>query len=87
MVQTFFLTLHARQIAKNIKTPTLVLQAGTDEIVDIEKLENWYEKIAATDKAIHVFPEVAHSLDFDRTWFKEYTHMLSSWIAARTHRL
>jgi len=82
-VQTFFLSMQAREIAKNIKIPTLILQGGVDEIVDIEKLEDWYEKIATADKAIHVFPEASHTLDFDRTWFKEYTHMLSSWTKSK----
>jgi acylglycerol lipase len=82
-MQTFFLTLKSRQVAKNIKTPTLILQAGLDEIVDIQKLENWYEQIDASQKSLHVFPESSHSLDFDRIWFKEYTHMLSEWIIGR----
>jgi len=83
LVQTFLLSLKAKEVAKNIKIPTLILQAGVDEIVNIEKLENWYEEIPAADKAMRVFPEVDHSLDFDRAWFKEYTHMLCQWIAGR----
>jgi acylglycerol lipase len=83
LVQTFLLSLKAKEVAKNITIPTLILQAGVDEIVNIQKLENWYEKIPAADKAMRVFPEVCHSLDFDSAWFKEYTHMLSEWILAR----
>ena len=83
LVQTFLLSLKAQATAKNIKTPILILQAGADQIVDIKKLENWYEKIPITNKAMRVFPEASHSLDFDRNWFKEYTRMLCDWIAAR----
>ena len=86
LVQTFLLSLKAQSVAKNIKTPTLILQAGADNIVDIQKLENWYEKIPAVDKAMRVFPGAAHSLDFDSKWFKEYTYMLADWITARAHR-
>ncbi len=82
-VQTFFLTLAARKAAKNINVPVLILQAGLDEIVDVEKLEGWYEKILAKDKGMHVFPEATHSLDFDSTWFMEYTRMLMNWIVSR----
>ncbi len=82
-VQTFFLTLNARKAAKNIQIPTLILQSGFDEIIDIEKLENWYEEIATPEKSMHVFPEASHSLDFDSIWFKEYTHLLCNWINAK----
>ena len=83
LVQTYFLTLAARKAAPNINLPVLILQAGMDEIVDVQKLEGWYEKISAKDKALHVFPEVSHSLDFDNNWFVEYTRMLINWIVSR----
>jgi acylglycerol lipase len=86
LMQTFFLTLKAKDSGQNIKAPVLILQSGADEIVNIEKSEAWFGKIASTDKSMHIFPEASHSLDFDRVWFKEYTHMLINWIAARTHR-
>jgi acylglycerol lipase len=82
-VQTFFLSKKAQQAAKFIKMPVLILQGEDDQIVDIEKLEVWYEQIASTDKAIHAFPGASHSLDFDRTWFKEYTHLLCDWILTK----
>ncbi len=81
--QTFFLTKKAQQAAKFIKIPILILQGEEDLIVDIQKLENWYEQIVSTDKAIHAFPGASHSLDFDADWFKEYTHVLADWILAK----
>ncbi len=82
-VQTFLLSRKAQQAAKFIKMPLLILQGEDDQIVDVTKLENWFEQVSSTDKALQVFPGAAHSLDFDRTWFKEYTHTLCNWILKR----
>ncbi len=82
-VQTFFLAKKAKQAAKFIKIPVLILQGEDDLIVDTNKLENWYQQIASKDKSIHAFPGAAHSLDFDADWFKEYTYVLANWILTR----
>jgi acylglycerol lipase len=81
--QTFFLTKRAQRSAKFIKIPVLILQGEDDLIVNTEKLEIWYQQIAAKDKSIHAFPGAAHSLDFDADWFKEYTHVLTDWILSK----
>ncbi len=82
-IQTFLATRKAQQAAKLIKIPVLILLGENDQIIDANKLEGWYEQLASTDKEIHAFPGASHSLDFDKAWFKEYTHNLVSWILSR----
>ncbi len=83
-VQSFFMGRQAERSAKFINLPVLLLQSGSDEIVDNPKVEQWYEQLKTTQKTMRIFPDADHSLDFDQTWFKEYTHLLSEWLLART---
>ena len=81
--EQFLLTLHARRTASHLRLPLLVVQSGSDQIVDIAALENWYGKIKSSDKTMRIFPDAAHSIDFDAVWFKEYSHLLIDWLLAR----
>ncbi len=82
--ETFILGLLAQRAAANLDLPVLVLQASNDQIVDIVKLRNWFEAVAAQDKQWHDYANATHSLDFDDAWFNDYTNLLSEWITART---
>jgi alpha-beta hydrolase superfamily lysophospholipase len=82
--QTFIMNWRAKRAAPFIDLPTIVLQAGSDRIVDIEKLEAWYAKIKTSQKTMRIFPDAVHSLDFDQTWFRDYTHLLTEWLLARS---
>ena len=62
--------------------PTLFVEAEDDEIVDNEKNNKWYEQLQTLRKTMRIFPNAQHSLDFDQTWFKEYTHLLVDWLLA-----
>lgn len=86
---TFFVESHklgelAKKTASNISMPVLIVQSGNDAIVDTEKLEAWYGKLKSTDKALRLFPDAYHCLDFDANWFKEYTHLISEWLLSRS---
>lgn len=81
--EQFLLTHQARRTAPHLRLPLLVVQSGSDRIVDIEALENWYDKIKSSDKTMRIFADAAHSIDFDSVWFKEYTQLLIEWIFAR----
>ncbi len=83
LIETQFLSWRAQRSAKSMMLPFLLLQAGDDQIVDIERVDKWYRNVSSTDKAMHLFPTAFHSIDFDRSYFSEYTHLLSEWIFAR----
>ena len=83
-VETFKLTLLAQSKAKQIDLPLLVLQSGQDRIVDVAALERWYARCPSPNKQWRLFPDAAHSLDFDRDSFNDYAQMLASWLLERT---
>lgn len=79
-VETMWLTKMAQKAAKRIDLPLLILQSGNDQIVDVRAIESWYAKIKAMPKLMRIFPGAAHSIDFDGTYFREYTNILSDWL-------
>jgi len=83
LVETLKISKLAEKAAGQIDMPVLMLQGGSDRIVDVEKLQAWYGKIPSQTKDMRIFPDSQHCLDFDEKWFKEYTHVLSEWILAR----
>ncbi|HEY9785529.1 MAG TPA: alpha/beta hydrolase, partial [Candidatus Obscuribacterales bacterium] len=83
-VATFVLGILAQKAAGNIRLPLLVLQGGKDEIVDPQRIREWFDRTSAEDKTMRVFPETAHSIDFDENSFREYAHLLGEWILARS---
>ncbi|PWT96789.1 MAG: hypothetical protein C5B53_08935 [Candidatus Melainabacteria bacterium] len=84
LIATLFLSLRAKRAGKFISLPVLIVQSGADQIVDIERVGEWYAGMASENKTMRIFPDAFHSIDFDRTWFKEYTHLLSEWLLARS---
>ena len=84
LVATLFLTFSSRRTPKNLALPVLIVQSGADQIVDIERVEQWYRQITSDNKVMRIFPDAFHSIDFDQTWFKEYAHLLSEWLLARS---
>ncbi|MBS1993855.1 MAG: alpha/beta fold hydrolase [Cyanobacteria bacterium SZAS LIN-2] len=83
LVENLKISKLAEKAAGQIDMPVLMLQGGSDRIVDLEKLQSWYGKIPSQTKDLRIFPDSQHCLDFDEKWFKEYTHVLSEWILAR----
>jgi alpha-beta hydrolase superfamily lysophospholipase len=82
-VESFKLSAMAEKAAANISMPVIILQPGNDVIVDTEKLSKWFAKLKSSDKTMRLFPDAQHCLDFDATWFKEYTHLISEWLLSR----
>jgi alpha-beta hydrolase superfamily lysophospholipase len=70
----------AEKAGSSLELPVLMLLAGADSIVDLEKMQQWYARIPSATKELRIFPDASHLLDFDSSWFKEYTHVLSEWI-------
>lgn len=73
----------AEKAAGSLELPVLALLAGADQILDLEKVQQWYARIPSPTKELRIFPDASHLLDFDSSWFKEYTHILSEWIRAQ----
>jgi acylglycerol lipase len=83
-VETFKLTLLAQSKAKHLGLPLLILQSGKDQIVDVQALEKWYARCRSSRKFWRLFPEAAHSLDFDSRCWQEYVDVLTAWLSERT---
>jgi acylglycerol lipase len=83
-VETFKLTLLAQSKARQIGLPLLILQSGKDQIVDVQALERWYARCPSPKKFWRLFPEAAHSLDFDSHCGQEYIDVLTAWLLERT---
>ena len=83
LIENLKISKLAEKAASRIEMPVLLLQGGSDRIVDVEKLQAWYAKIPSETKDLRIFPDSQHCLDFDANWFKEYTHVLTEWILAR----
>jgi acylglycerol lipase len=81
--EQFLLTLKAKRAAAKLTLPTLLIESGKDEIVNVTELDRWYEKIQANDKSKRIFQEAAHSIEFDPLWFEDYCRLLGDWILAR----
>ena len=77
------LTMLSRRAAKKIVLPTLIVQAGTDSIVEHSGIDKWFAELASKDKEIQIFPGVYHSLDFDKDP-SVYRQRMLNWILARS---
>jgi alpha-beta hydrolase superfamily lysophospholipase len=66
---SFFLkqALWDKWIAKQtgLRLPLLLLQSGRDEIVDVPKVREWFERQESADKRYVLYPEFDHLLDFE----------------------
>lgn len=78
-VESVKLTHACKSASRGLKLPILILQSGRDGIVNVEEIKKWFEGLSSTDKSLMMFPEMAHSLDFDYR-AKEYQDALASWI-------
>ncbi len=58
----------AWNLSEKIACPVLVLQAGTDFIVDPHAPHEWLQQVASTDKTLRVFPEHYHHLLSEIDW-------------------
>ena len=81
--EQFLLTLKAKSAAAKLLLPTLLIESGRDEIVNVAALDQWFVKVKAQDARKKVFAEAAHSIEFDPTWFDQYCQLLVEWIVAR----
>jgi alpha-beta hydrolase superfamily lysophospholipase len=69
-------------LAEQVSCPTLVLQAGSDLIVDPEAPHGWLQRVGSSDKAIRIFPDHYHELLNEIDWSNTLADMLD-WLEQR----
>lgn len=52
--------------AELIQTPTLLMLAGTDRIIDNAQTQMWVERLGTSEKTLIKYPAAAHTLEFER---------------------
>jgi acylglycerol lipase len=75
------LTKFAQQSATFLHTPTLVMLAGRDRIVDNRRTRAYYARIPALKRALIEYSNAAHTLEFESepgTYFRD----LESWVGS-----
>lgn len=80
--EQFLLTLRAKNAAGKLVLPTLLIESGRDEIVNLPYLDRWFAHVPATNKRQKIFQEAAHSIEFDPIWFDQYCQLISDWIVS-----
>jgi alpha-beta hydrolase superfamily lysophospholipase len=67
----------------SIRVPVLVLLGARDAIVRLEGMQAWYERLAAADKMLRIYPDFAHILEFEEQW-EVYLADLLAWLKRQT---
>jgi len=70
------------ELAEQVSCPTLVMQAGSDLIVDPAAPHGWLQRVGSTDKAIRVFPDHYHELLNEIDWSNTLADLLD-WLEQR----
>jgi alpha-beta hydrolase superfamily lysophospholipase len=71
--------------ARQLTVPLLLLQAGTDRIVDAAAAQPWIEQVGSSDKSLRVFPEHYHELLNEHDWPQTWAGILD-WLETRVPR-
>lgn len=77
---TISLRDHVMRKAAQLKTPTLLLTAGTDRIVSVEAERRWYAKLTC-EKRQREFPDSFHELHHE-TVREEVFDLIREWVLA-----
>ena len=72
----------AWELAEQIACPLLVLQAGSDLIVDPHAPHAWLERVGSLDKTLRVLPDHYHELLNELDWANTLADMLD-WLELR----
>lgn len=67
------------QMAKKITCPVLILQAGEDRIIRLEKTRLFFEELASLDKRLEVFSGLYHEI-FNEVDRRRIFEMVIEWI-------
>ena len=69
-------------LAEQVSCPTLVMQAGSDLVVDPAAPHGWLQRVGSADKAIRMFPDHYHELLNEIDWSNTLADMLD-WLEQR----
>jgi alpha-beta hydrolase superfamily lysophospholipase len=82
----YFAMRHALQsvwdLAEQISCPVLVMQAGSDLIVDPSAPQGWLQRVGSADKSLRMFPDHYHELLNEIDWSNTLADMLD-WLEQR----
>lgn len=67
-----------------IRTPTLLMLAGRDRIIDNQGMREYFQSIAATNKRTIEYPQAAHTLEFEPD-ADRFFNDLTEWIVSIAH--
>lgn len=79
LVATQQLKEEARQSAERIQIPTLGMLAGKDRIINNTQTEDFFSRIACPHKKIMLYPDAAHSLEFEPNRKEIFTDLID-WL-------
>lgn len=80
-LESLKLTGACKAASEQMKIPLLILQSGLDLIVDVDKVEGWFNSLGSSDKTLKFFTSAAHSLDFEAE-AEQYQSLLADWVLA-----
>ena len=68
-----------------LNLPIHLMLSGADRIIDSEKTKGWFECCKAPEKHLSVFPDSAHTLEFDRD-NRAFLKALTVWLDNHSQR-
>jgi lysophospholipase len=72
----------AWDLAEQIACPLLVMQAGSDRVVDPQAPHKWIERVGSADKTLRVLPDHYHELLNEIDWSNTLADLLD-WLEPR----
>ena len=82
LLASFLIDRRIRRAPRKLTTPTLLMLAGRDRIVDNERTRRYFARIAAADREIIEYSEGCHTLEFDPDPDR-YADDLAAWLRPR----
>ncbi|WP_337176315.1 alpha/beta fold hydrolase [Paludisphaera sp.] len=85
LLASFLIDRRLRRAPRKLTTPTLLMLAGRDRIVDNARTRRYFDRVAAEDREIIEYPDGSHTLEFDPDPVR-YVEDLVAWLAPRMRR-
>lgn len=85
LLASFLIDRRIRRAPRKLLTPTLLMLAGRDRIVDNGRTRRYFERVAAADREVVDYPDGCHTLEFDPDPSR-YADDLIAWLGPRMAR-
>lgn len=85
LLASFLIDRRIRRAPRKLTTPTLLMLAGRDRIVDNARTRRYFERVAAADCEVIDYPDGCHTLEFDPEPAR-YADDLVAWLGPRMAR-